>query len=53
MKTFISEQVKDITKGAFVWDFLAAFDGADLVQRLDVWGEPAVHTQDTFIYNLK
>lgn len=34
-------------------DFLIAFNGPDLIERLDVWGEAAVHTQDLLVDQLQ
>lgn len=39
-----------VAEGAFVRDFLVTFNGPDLVEGLDVWGEASVHTQNLLIY---
>lgn len=41
-----------ITEGPLVWNLLVAFDGADLVQSLDVRWKPTMDTQDLLIYQL-
>lgn len=39
-----------VTEGAFVRNFLITFNGSNLIERLDVWREAAVHTEDLLIY---
>lgn len=41
-----------ITEGPLVWNLLVAFDGADLVQSLDVRWKTTMDTQDLLIYQL-